>query len=519
MSANRQTRREFCRTMATGAAALGLGGLAWGQASGKPMNILMLVAEDMGLQVGCYGDRWARTPNIDALAKTGVTFENAYVTQASCSPSRSSIFTGLFPHQNYQLGLCHRGYRMHRGIPGLAPLLGKAGYLTGVIGKIHVQPEEDVAFAWREKRRKIHADNVEEVADGAKSLIEEAGDKPFFLSVNFRDTHRPFHDQRYGSPKKIQGPDDVGLFPFHSPEADTPAIRKVMAAYYNGVARVDDEVGAIMRVLEASGKADNTVVVFIGDHGPAFARGKLSTYEAGLRIPYIVRWPGVGRQGVVSKALVSTVDFLPTFLDAAGATGKMPEPLAGRSLRPILASESADWRTYNFGEFNSHGPSSFFPRRAVRDARYKYIVNLTDGRNNPGAGPDGCEVWKMVRDGKPEDSPLHELLFRNFQPPKVEFYDLEKDPWEKVNMAGKPEVAADEKRLAAALEKWRRETHDPFLSENFLTAMYAYHDKNKVRYSALMRQEKDPRKRRALGVIDMGPYQRPWAEVLADWRG
>lgn len=507
------TRRQFCRNAAAGAAALTLGAPAWSSAaSAKRPNILMLVAEDMGLQLGCYGDPYAHTPNLDALASQGVRFENGWVTHASCSPSRSSIFTGLFPHENGQMGLSHRGYRMHRGIPNLPGLLGQAGYRTGVVGKVHVGPHDAVTF---DAHPRVKNDSVTKVAGACRDFFAAEKEKPFFLSVNFLDTHRPFKNQVEGAPANPLTPDKVGIFPFHAPEADTPEIRKVMAAYYNGVQRVDEQVGAILKELQTAGLDDNTIVVYIGDHGPPFARGKLTCYESGLGIPYIVRWPGVARQGAVSKALVSTVDFLPTYLEAAGV--EAPVPCSGRSLVPVLKSDSAPWRTEMFGEYTSHGPTTIYPRRAVRDARYKLIHNFTPDLDNPTSGVDGCEVWKLVKNDKvPKDSELYRLLMQMNKPTEIEFYDLEADPYEKNNLAGQAAVATHQKRLEEKLDAWMAATGDFAHKPEALERMINYHDANEQRVRALAKEEKDPKKRRALYVIDMGPFQRDWKDVVKE---
>ncbi|HJN17287.1 MAG TPA: sulfatase-like hydrolase/transferase, partial [Armatimonadota bacterium] len=178
-------RRDFCRSIALGAAATTLGAGVHSQ-GGQRLNILLITTDDMGPELGCYGDPFARTPNLDRLAADGTLFEQAYVTQASCSPSRSSMFTGLYPHQNGQVGLSHRHYSMRPGLPTLPKLLKGAGYRTGIIGKLHVAPAADLPFDMRSPLKVQQTREVDRVADAASAFITDSPD-PFFLMVNYMD--------------------------------------------------------------------------------------------------------------------------------------------------------------------------------------------------------------------------------------------------------------------------------------------------------------------------------------------
>ena len=326
MSEGMMSRRAFCRSAAGGAVGLALRGALGGttRPAERP-NILMVVTDDLGCQVGCYGDPIARTPNIDGLAAEGVRFTRAYVTQASCSPSRSSMFTGMYPHQNGQIGLAHRGYSMRPGLKTLPALLKAAGYRTGVLGKVHVKPGRDLPFDFHQ----FNATGTRDVARTAKvadGFMHGGRGKPFFLMVNLFDPHRPFENTFRGLPKQPLGPDDVKPPPFLG--VDAPEVRKEVAGYYNCAARADAGLGMLLRALARNGCEKNTIVMFLGDHGPPFPRAKLSCYEAGIRIPLVIRWPGRIEAGLVSDALVSTIDFLPTL-----NSGRRPD--AGGAARPV----------------------------------------------------------------------------------------------------------------------------------------------------------------------------------------
>ncbi|MBL8173665.1 MAG: sulfatase [Bryobacterales bacterium] len=457
-------RRAFVASLA--AAAL--------PAQSRRPNILFITADDLGLVLSCYGEKRIRTPQLDKLAASGVRFQTAYVAQASCSPSRSAMFTGLYPHSNGQYGLANTGFALHehlrdKTIP--AQLKERAGYRTGIIGKLHVEPEK--SFPWDMRDTDNAATRrVKTIAPKAEEFMREAGERPFFLMVNysdphaFRDAEKPggwfFPPQVDGLPDKPVAPSGETLFDFQ--QVDSAAERERTANYLNAVARLDTGVGLLLDALERTGKAGNTVVVFCGDHGPPFARGKTTVYESGLRVPFFLRWPGVTKAGEVSGKFVSTVDILPTLLDAAGLAPAIP--LHGRSLRAAVTGGA--WREYLAAEFHCHGARPFYPRRAIRDGRYKLIQNVLAGKAKPSTGIDGDFAYAISREARYEGTAARKAFDTFADPPEFELYDLSKDPVEFQNVAGKPELAAVEKRMKAALSDWRKESGDPFLDTAFL---------------------------------------------------
>ena len=503
-------RRAFCGSVLAGVAALGMPRAAWTAGLPEPANILLIVAEDMGQQVGCYGDDTVPTPYLDRLASEGVLFENSYVTQASCSPSRSSIFTGLYPHQNGQLGLAHRGYRMHRGIPTLTALLKKLGYRTGVIGKIHVAPESDIPFDFDARdHHKGDTRDVRKYAEVSEQFISTSADRPFFLMANFGDAHKVgsrYPVQVMGLPEHPVGPDDIRMFPEHG-EIDTPEVREEVAGYYNAVQRVDVGVGLLLDVLEKTGKAENTLVIFIGDHGPPISRGKTTTYEFGLKIPFLVRWPGRARPGVRQQALISTVDILPTCLTAA--LGATPRPMAGRSLAPLLGGETDGWRQTLCAEWTTHGPG-FTPQRCIRDERYKLILNLRLDQPKPGLGVDGSKVRNAIQDPKWAGTEAKGVFDLLEHPVPVELYDLEKDPIEYHNLADDPAYQGVKDRLMQQLQAWREETHDPLLDPAYFEAIKQHHDAFAEDFRARVAAAKAAGEKPPNRVIDMAAFQKDW---------
>jgi len=471
-------------------------GLRRSESSPARPNVLFITSDDLGLQLSCYGDTVIETPKIDALAASGVQFDVAYVAQASCSPSRSAMFTGLYPHGNGQYGLT--------AVPGLAlhphlhdatlpNILKRAGYRTGIIGKLHVAPGNSFKFDYHGGSH-IDALDMKLVAERASKFMSQSGDQPFFLMVNYTDPHayRPggtksntigdwsFRDRVKGIPETLVEPSEKTVLPFQ--RIDTPEQRKRVAGYYNSVKRLDVGVGLLLETLERHGHADNTLVIFIGDHGPPFDRGKSTTYEGGLRIPFLVRWPGVSKP-MRSSAMVSTVDILPTIIDAAGATTDIERH--GRSLRSVLANADAPWREYLVGEYHLHGPP-WFPQRAIRDDRYKLIHSLLADSVSRKTAIDGDIGYVTSREERYAGTDIRKAFDTFAKPPEFELYDLENDPWEFHNLAGTAEYAEVEQRMKTALEAWRHETDDPALDP-------AFHDQVIKQIIARMRSRKKKR--------------------------
>lgn len=435
----------------------------------SPLNVLLITADDLGPQLGCYGDPKARTPNLDRLASRGMRFDNAYVTQASCSPSRSSILTGLYPHQNGQVGLANHGYSMHEDIVTLPQWLKKAGYYTGIIGKLHVNPESAFPFDYDSHKNARTTLHVRQVANWAEEFFGQASQKPFFLMVNYFDPHRTFFSQVDSIPSKPYTRSDVTAFSFQG--IGDPAQLDSIAGYYNGAARVDEGVALLLEKLRQAGKAENTLVIFLGDHGPPFARGKISCYEAGLKIPLTLYWPGITQPNTHSDALVSTIDLVPSILEAARVS--IPANLPGRSLSGLQGRKKTAWRQTLAAEFTAHGELAY-PQRSIRDDRYKLIVNLLAGRSNPGIAIDRDIAYALSRKYSGE---VRQIFDRLKNPPREELYDLKTDPDEFHNLADDPAHQAVLKRLQGQLREWQEATRDPLLDSEKVQALGREYDK------------------------------------------
>lgn len=448
-------------------------------------NILLIVSEDHGPHLSCYGDKVIKTPNLDQIAQNGFLFKNAYVTESVCSPSRSSILSGLYPHQTGHLGLTTHGFHYAVPVKTIYSLLKDGGYRTGMIGKLHVMPDSIFPIDYHP----ITSPNYEK-----KGLIRyseyagtfmNASDQPFFLMVNFPDTHWPFQNEVEGRPKQQVAPDKV--IPFAYMGFDNKLIREYTTNLYDCLLRLDECVGELMGKLKASGKERNTLVIFLSDHGEEMARGKFDNYEASDKVPFLVSWPGKIDKGVISDALISSVDIVPTVIDVAKLASPPKAKLTGRSLMPLFKKPDMDFRKYLFTEKNIDEIDMYYPRRAVRDKRYKLIYSLLDTKNRVADRYMNAEKRSAAIAGSPSfkeietASPLAKKIYNAWlHPAKAQLYDLENDPWEFNDLSADPKYAQVKQRLLNEIFKWQKDTDDPLRFPDKLARLTQENDTMKV---------------------------------------
>lgn len=430
-------------------------------------NILLLIADDLGRTLSCYGETAVRTPHINALAAEAVRFDGAFASTASCSGSRSVIYTGLHTHQNGQYGLhhAHHHFMTFEGVETAPKLMADRGYLTGIIGKVHVGPEQ--VYPW-EVRDEARTRDVAWMAARAGAFFEraQAEDRPFFLTLGYIDPHRDTTRSGFGNDRtypdvieEVYAPEDVNV-PFFL--TDLPEVRFELAEYYRSISRLDQGVGMVLRLLEREGLSDTTLVCFVSDNGSPFLNSKTTLYDAGVHLPLIMRVPERAN-GLVNPNLVSFVDLLPTFLDWSGdedAEGGRD----GRSILPVLdRSELQADRQRIFGSHNFHEITNYYPTRFLRTPRYKYHRNVAWKLDFPFSGDlYGSLSWEGMRHQDPVkigDRPLHAYIRR----PPEELYDMQADPKEVRNLAGDPEHASLLAELRGEMEAWQQRTDDPWL--------------------------------------------------------
>jgi len=441
------------------------------------MNILLMIADDLGRMAGCYGEPSIRTPHIDALAARGTRFDMAFTSTASCSASRSVIYTGLHTHETGQYGLHHdhHHFMTFADVPTAPALLNAAGYHTGIIGKVHVGPPEVYPWQHREESGSRDVGWVAARA-GAYFTDRKADRQPFFLTLGFIDPHRDetrggFGNEAFGAEDPVFAPEEVHVPPFLP---DLPEVRAELASYYRSVHRLDRGVGLVLDALDETGLAGGTLVVFLSDNGAPFLNSKTTLFDAGVHLPLLVYRPGQ-RVGVANPNLVSFTDLLPTFLDVAGADAA-PGKRRGRSLLPILeaARMQPGWDIV-FGSHTFHEITNYWPTRFLRTPRHKYHRNVAWQLDFPFSGDlYGSLSWEGIRRSDPVmigQRPLRDYVRR----PPEELYDLEADPQEVHNLAEAPEHAERLADFRHRMEAWQRQTRDPWLYRDGVSVMAVEH--------------------------------------------
>ncbi len=386
-------------------------------------DVVVLTTHDIGRHLHCYGAGSVSSPNLDALATNGVRFSGAFCTAPQCSPSRSSLATGMYPHSNGVMGLAHHGFDWELQVSHAAAVFAAAGFEAHLFGGQHVTLHpESLGFTV------IHGEPTEEeIAE----LLRR--DSRLYLEINYSETHRPY------PPAPANARVDVPAF-----LPDTPEARSELAAVGVAIAAMDAAAGRVLAALDKAGRADDAIVVFTTDHGLAMPRAKCTLYDPGLEVGLIVRWPAGGLTGVRDE-LVSNIDVLPTLFQAAGVA--IPSGVQGRSLLEPDAPREAI-----FAEKTFH--SYYDPMRCIRTRRHKFIRNFESAFLVE--VPADIQAGAIFR--------ADPTRYSTDRPSLVELYDLEADPLEQRNLAGSKAVADIQEQLSAELWRWMRETNDPLLN-------------------------------------------------------
>ncbi|TWU24266.1 Arylsulfatase [Novipirellula galeiformis] len=476
-------------------------------------NVIFIITDDESPTLGCYGDAIAKTPAIDAIAADGVLFRNAFATTASCSASRSVVMSGLHNHRNGQFGHQHHYHKFasfHDVVRlSLPQVMKNAGYRTGQIGKYHVAPEAVFHF---ETYLKGNSRNAVEMADASRDFITDlSDDRPFFLYFATSDPHRgggvdetshlELKPNRFGNKAKrgaypgveevFYDPKDV-VVPAFLP--DTPETREELAQYYQSCSRIDQGVARLVEILKANDLYDKTMIVFTSDHGMAFAGGKTTVYEGGLRVPFVVRDPYQSVRGVESEALLSHVDITPSILDFADGLnrktnapknpinvkkfwaerdeaimdnrngGQAFDSYHGKSWLHLLANPSEPHHETIFASHTFHEIQMYYPMRVVRDKHYKLIWNIAHPLPYPfasdlWAASSWQAQWKQGPDAVYGNKTVDGYIHR----PEFELYDIAADPNEMSNLAESEGHQDILDRYKAKLKSMQKELQDPWI--------------------------------------------------------
>ena len=425
-------------------------------------NILWLIAEDFGPELSCYEHPQVFTPNIDSMAENGVRFTHAYTTTPVCSTSRSSFMTGMYSQtigaHNHR---SHRndGHQLPDGVRVITDWLRDAGYFTANVRRF----PESVGFRGTGKTdwnfqydgQPFDSDRWDDLADH----------QPFYAQVNFSETHRGgAWDNAHTQIERTADPDLVEIPPYYP---DHEISRIDWAQYLNTAMSLDRKIGVILQLLSNSGLADNTIVVFMGDHGRAMVRGKQWPYESGLHIPLLIRWPNAVpsprqyRAGIVNDQLVASIDISATTLSWAGV--EKPPTMQGR----VFWGDEADpAREYVFAG-RDRGDETVDRIRTVRDERFRYIRNFYPerpftqlNRYKEFSYPVLRLMHRLHNAGELADLNPHAELLMAPTRAREELYDLEEDPFEIRNLASDPEHHETLVRLRDELDDWIEQIDD-----------------------------------------------------------
>lgn len=446
-------------------------------AQAAPKNIVLFVTDDQSQDAGCYGNPKLKTPHLDALAADGVRFDNAFCTTASCSASRSVILTGMQNHANAQYGHEHvyHHFRAYDDLESLPVILQRGGYRIGRVGKLHVGPPEVFHF---QQTFKADARNPVAMADACREFIATPSEKPFFLYFCTADPHRgggtvtsdPYKPDAFGNKpggyagieEVIYKPEDVIVPPFLP---DTPACRAELAQYYQSVSRIDQGLGRLIALLKEAGRYDDTLIVYIADHGIAFPGAKTNLYDPGMRAPCLVRNPYEANRGFASREMVSWVDLTPTLLAFAGAKPKV-DRLQGRSFLSALAGPDVAEVNEVFASHTFHEITMYYPMRVVRTRTHKLIWNVASPLPFPFASDLWASpAWQDRYAQGPTTLYGKRTVAAYIQRPKFELYDLVADPDEAKNLAEDPQHADLLKELQTKIRDFQKRTKDPWISK------------------------------------------------------
>ena len=425
-------------------------------------NILWLIGENLGTDLGCYGTAQVETPNLDRLAARGVLYTHAFGTSPVCSPSRSAFMTGM-----YQTSIGAHNHRSHRddeyrlpaGVRLLTHRLREAGYYTA-----NVQRIDGRNIGTGKNDFNFHLDDTPFDSDDWEDLKVH---QPFYAQVNFRyvergTTTRPMW-RDYDTLPRVADPSLVRIPPYYP---DHPVTRRDWATYLNSVSALDRDVGAVLKKLEDDGLAENTIVIFFGDNGRLHVRGLDWCYDSGLRVPLIIWWPEQlappehFQYGTENNQLVSLIDLTATTLSLAGI--KKPSNMQGRV---ILGPDAEPARQFVIGA-RDRTDNVVQHIRSVRTARYRYIRNFRPERPFLYYHRYKEKVFPVLRlmrelHAQGQLTPVQQVLMAP-RLPEEELYDIAHDPYEINNLADSPDPEHQRvlNELAESLVRWIAETGD-----------------------------------------------------------
>jgi uncharacterized sulfatase len=425
--------------------------------SDKKPNFLLIVADDLCWRdVGFTGNTDVRTPNLDRLAKEGMVLRRMYNPAATCSPTRHALYTGLFCVRS---GAFPNHTMVYKGTKSLFHHLTALGYRVGLVGKTHIAPVASFPY----EKLGANPDNLKAL----RQFVSRDKKQPWFAVVASNDPHAPWNR----GPKNVFDPAKLKVPAYLHDNLDT---RKALAAYYAEIAALDNQVGASLAILDETGEAENTLVIFVSEQGSSMPfGGKWTLLDNGIHAATVVRWPGHVKAGSESNALIQYVDVPPTFVALAGGDpakidcgcpdANRQTGFDGRDFSAVLLGKTDRLRDVIFAQHTTIGVGGWkqpYPSRAVYDSRYSLIRNLAPGNMFWIKGIHESALFQSWKKDAEKDPALAKKLEELVHRPAEELYDLQSDPLQRKNLASDAKYAEVKTRLGRELDAWMQQQGD-----------------------------------------------------------
>lgn len=419
-------------------------------------NILMIMADDCTYtDLPAYGGLNVKTPNIDNLASHGVVFNKAFLSMSMCVPCRAELHTGRYPMSN---GVCWNHVTSRPEIKGSGQYLKPLGYRAGIAGKLHINPlsvyQLEMVEGVERECTNLTADfNSTDIAN----FISRDKANPFFLTVAFTLPHAPWTvgEPSHFDPKTIKLPEYI---------ADTKESRVEFCKYLAEIEELDNQMGKLLDVLEKSGEADNTVIIFTSEQGAQWPGCKWTNWNTGVHTGFIVKWPNVAQAGKRTNAMIQYCDVLPTILEIAG-DATLKKEFDGQSFLPVLKGNTEKHREYAYFMHNNipEGPS--YPIRAITDGTYNYIRNLKSGNlyilKWIMGQTKSDRYWPSWMFEAVNNEHTNFLVNRYMHRPSEELYNTIEDPDNMHNLIGDEKFSEIKQRLSSEMDVWLIAQKDP----------------------------------------------------------
>lgn len=423
-----------------------------------PPHMVIFLSDDHGYEFsGCYGSPDVLTPNIDALAKEGMKFTHVFAASPTCSPSRSVLFTGLYPNRNGAMGN-HAGIKP--GVKALPGYLKELGYRVVLANKKHIKPFEQFGFEYlaatlpedENNPRKYRQEglDVDLVDEFLQQHAKENPSQPLCLILAENNPHVTWEQN------KTYIPDLLTVPPYM---VDTKMTRIALSNYFQDITTMDRKIKEVRNSLEAHGYADNTLFIYTSDQGAEWPHSKWTVYDTGIRVPFLAVWPNKIKAGIENTSMISFTDLLPTLVDLAG--GDPPQEIDGLSFKDVLLENRKSFRNRVYASHTGDGTMNQFPQRGVRTMKHKYVLNLNPENKwtthftlVPDIHESHLEVYKTWAEKAENDEEAARLLDIIENHPAEELYDLANDPYELNNLAYQSGMEGTVKAFRKYLRNW-----------------------------------------------------------------